>query len=223
MAKFEDNWDAKRGDIIYGVDEDRQKYSSRVSASASGSWYLMDQYNNNLLPGQKQFGKPGYPKSPDIEKLTTQKAGSSKNPTAADYLKYQKEAAHSALNLDELGKKYDGKEHPDSDPRYSRMIRRACKHGIEFVLRPESASHLHFVLDSLAKDNFQKVQLKVIEYGYTSYTYSELRFVYRNWEKFSVTGRIHFYINLEEVPPPWETNKEWKLQNMANPAKRSAA
>jgi hypothetical protein len=40
-----------------------------------------------------------------------------------------------ALNLIELGKKYDGKEHPDVDERYSRMIRRACKHGIEFVLR----------------------------------------------------------------------------------------
>jgi hypothetical protein len=37
--------------------------------------------------------------------------------------------------LIELGKKYDGKEHPDVDERYSRMIRRACKHGIEFVLR----------------------------------------------------------------------------------------
>jgi hypothetical protein len=218
--RFEDNWDAKRGDIIYGVDDDRQKYAPRVSASASASWYLMDQYNNALLPGQNQFGKGRYPKNPDIEKTAENKVKESKNPTAEDYLKYQKTAAHSALDLSQLGKKYDGKEPSNVDPRYSLMIRRACKHGIEFVLRPESQSHLHFVLDALVDDNFQKVQLKVIEYGYTSYTYSELRYVYRNWEKFEATGRVHFYINFEEVAAPWAV-KAWKLQNEANPAKRS--
>lgn len=220
--RFEDNWDAKRGDIIYGVDDDRQKYAPRVSASASGSWYLMDQYNNALLPGQKQFGKGGYQRAPDIEKTAENKVKESKNPAAADYLNYQKTATHSALALSQLDKRYDGKEPSGVDPRYSLMIRRACKHGIEFVLRPESQSHLHFVLDALANDNFQKVQLKVIEHGYTSYTYSELRYVYRNWEKFEATGRIHFYINFEEVAAPWRV-KAWKLQNEANPTKRNAA
>ncbi|MBI0328665.1 hypothetical protein [Burkholderia plantarii] len=218
---FTENWDAKRGDIIYGVDEDRTKYRGRMPASSNGSWFLMDQFNNNLLPGAKQFGKTGYPKNPDIATVAQGKVASSKNPAAADYLKYQKAAAHGALDLSQLDKRYDGKEPANADPRYSLMIRRACKHGIEFVLREEARSHLHFVLDSLASDNFQKVQLKVIEYGYTSYTYSELRYVYRNWDKFSATGRIHFYQNYEEVPAPWTVNA-WHLQNQANPAKRTA-
>lgn len=74
------------------------------------------------------------------------------------------------------------------------------------MLRAVARSHLHFVLDSLAADNFQKMQLKVIEYGYTSYTDSELRYEYRNRDKFNATGRIHFYQNHEEVPAPWTVN-----------------
>ncbi|MGG2041330.1 hypothetical protein [Burkholderia gladioli] len=68
---FTENWDPKRGDIINGVDEDRTKYRGRMPASSNGSSFLMDQFNNNLLPGAKQFGKTGYPKNPDVAPLSS--------------------------------------------------------------------------------------------------------------------------------------------------------
>lgn len=219
MATFIQNWDAKRGDIIYGMDEDRRNYLKRLPGGSTGSWKIMDEFNNALLPGKNQFGSEKFPKTPNLLELAENKTKLAKNPLAETYFQYQKTATKSALNIDQLAKKYDGKEQPGVDPRYSNMIRRACKHGIEFVLREDGISHLHFVLDKIAEDGYLKVKDKIVEHGYTAYTYSELRYIFKNWAKLSATKRIHFYINLEEVPPPWEV-AEWKLKNSANPAKK---
>ncbi len=216
MPKFEENWDASRGDILYGFSEDRDKYTPRVSASASGSWYIMDQYNNAILPGAKQFGNSYSKKTPDVATVAGSKVAQLKghNPATA-YVDYMKSAPKGPFNL--VDAKYPGKAEPSGDSRYSNMIRKACKHGIGFVLRDGAVSHLHFVLDKLSLDGFSKVQTKAIEHGYTAYTYSELRYVYKNWDKLQATGRIHFYIQFEEVPAPWLATP-WTLTN-SNPHK----
>jgi hypothetical protein len=216
MTTFSDNFNGKRGDVIYGTDEDRK---SALIKAKSSNFKIMDQYNNAYLPAKKQFKDANLNVYDKTKSKVEQARGQNKDPAQA-YLKTLHEHPKSALDINNLGAKYPGKAEPEINVAWSNMIRKACKHGMDFILREDCDAHLHFILDTLSEDNYIKVIMKQREYGYVAYTYSELRYLYKNWERLSQSDRIHFYIKLEEVPAPWLVNAWPKhLPNTANPMK----
>ncbi len=91
-------------------------------------------------------------------------------------------------------------------------IRRACKFGIAMVASDMAFAgcKVHFVLDG---QELQQVAQKTPRVGYggrtaVSITTSEVRYVFRNWDKLKST--VTFYVNLKSVAAPWE--QDWSLE-----------
>ncbi|WP_147426633.1 hypothetical protein [Trinickia fusca] len=97
--------------------------------------------------------------------------------------------------------------------RYSKAIRRACKHGIAMVARSELfRSHgcrVHFILDMLGDLGNIPMKLAPERTGgnYVPITYSELSFCFRYWR--DVRECVRFFVAGQEVNAPWESN--WRL------------
>ncbi|WP_127956806.1 PAAR domain-containing protein [Serratia microhaemolytica] len=79
----------------------------------------------------------------------------------------------------------------------SLMAKRSSKLGLEMTADEQATHKVHFILDRL---DLKKVVSKQGNYG-QSVTASELRYVYRNYER--LLGRLFFYRNGNNVPPPW--------------------
>ncbi|AEN67271.1 hypothetical protein Entas_4590 (plasmid) [Enterobacter soli] len=79
--------------------------------------------------------------------------------------------------------------------------KRGSKSGIEIIAQQPSQSHrkIHFILDGL---DVAGVVNKKIE----SITSSELRYIYRRWDR--LNGRIIFYFGGNVCPPPWTSPRE---------------
>jgi len=101
-----------------------------------------------------------------------------------------------------------------------KAIRRGCKYGLHMVARELNTDHpnaqIHFLLDGLnLQDAAKKTEVdKTIlpqrpnmMIKYIHITTTELRSACKYWKQFK-KNKIHFYINGEEVGPPWEN--EWK-------------
>jgi hypothetical protein len=90
--------------------------------------------------------------------------------------------------------------------RYRLAIRRSCKFGLEFVcMNSAKAIKIHFLLDGI---DLEKVGKKEAFSGNIPITTSELRFAFRAWDRLGPTGKILFYIDNQQVPPPWEKQKD---------------
>lgn len=94
---------------------------------------------------------------------------------------------------------------------YYLAIRRSCKYGLAYVCSTTSKQvKVHFALDEI---DLTKIAAKELHGNRLIVTGSELRFAYRNWDKFKVTGKILFYIEGDQVSAPWEqkTTEDAKL------------
>ncbi|VVE17161.1 hypothetical protein [Pandoraea anhela] len=101
-------------------------------------------------------------------------------------------------------------------------VRRKVKGGLEWATRVAD-KHVHFVLDSLDIDAVVNKNFSVdvpadasdnLAPGETknrAYTGAELRWVYRNREDPRVQKNVHFWMNRQQVPPPWQ---EYKKESM---------
>jgi hypothetical protein len=83
-------------------------------------------------------------------------------------------------------------------------IRRACKFGIEDAVTRRRC-RVHYVLDTITmQDVIDKKTFDLYSGGKgVPITTSELRFLFRNWNKYRGTGKIIFYRNFNECDPPW--------------------
>lgn len=80
--------------------------------------------------------------------------------------------------------------------RYYLAIRRACKFGIEHVASQASGALIHFILNRFDEgtgwsDVLNKKPVRAREREAVIITYSELRFVYKNWDQFKT--KVVFY------------------------------
>jgi hypothetical protein len=110
-------------------------------------------------------------------------------------------------------------------------IRRSCKFGIEYALSHSSSPMIHYVLDGMdmlkvaTKEWFDKTIPKSggsITFRKVSICTSELRYLFRNWGRISLTGRIKFYYNYTEIVPPWTDAFFKSAQQWAEYAQRMA-
>jgi thiamine pyrophosphokinase len=85
-------------------------------------------------------------------------------------------------------------------------IRRACKFGIEFAVTSHYKK-VHYVLDAITMTDVLNKTTFPLYSGKDGVpiTTSELRFLFRNWNRFKGTGRVVFYSGFNAVQPPWET------------------
>jgi hypothetical protein len=88
-----------------------------------------------------------------------------------------------------------------AEAREDKMIARKCKAGLAWMAA--KGGHVHFILDEMDID---KVIQKSYPYG-SSYTATELRWVYRNRFRLEVQRCVQFWNNGKPVIPPWETAK----------------
>lgn len=100
--------------------------------------------------------------------------------------------------------------------RYYLAIRRACKFGIDHVASQSGGALIHFILNRFDQgdgwaDVLNKKPINVRGREAVLITYSELRFVYKNWDRFK--AKVIFYrfvgtydnpTSFPSCPAPWE-------------------
>jgi hypothetical protein len=88
-------------------------------------------------------------------------------------------------------------------------IRRSCKFGIEHAVA--NGSRIHYALDEIGmpavvnKTTFDK-NVKGHQFQKIPICTTELRFLFRNWQRIGATNLVFFYRGFMTVPPPWQDN-----------------
>ena len=87
-------------------------------------------------------------------------------------------------------------------------IRRACKFGIEDAVTRRKC-RVHYVLDGITiADVVSKKTFDLYSGGQgVPITTSELRFLFRRWNRFRNTTKVIFYRNFTECDPPWTSEE----------------
>lgn len=214
MANFKDEFDGTT-DLIYGIGDQINRYivyklhgkkydkifganrAEAIEYKEECGWAIntFNVHLNNIDYMKNQSGlfgeyckalaastyKPGYksvpynPSGPTLEKL--------KKSNAALLPKAKREVLNAAFDL---------------------SVRRSCKFGIEFVTQ-KLAGKIHYVLDGM---NLEAVTTKARITNTSGYQKipictSELRFLFRNWNKFRGRGKVIFWENFDHALPPW--------------------
>jgi hypothetical protein len=91
----------------------------------------------------------------------------------------------------------------------SKITRRACKFGIEHILQLASNYNepclVHFILDEMVQTEVAAKQVKTNgdhQPRIVPITFSELRYVFRNWDR--LADKVVFYRNQKVCPAPWD-------------------
>ena len=234
-STFNENFDPFRGDIIYGTTGDRASYledfleseelerlqltSGKTFSITSRGFYVND-YNDPLT----------YTDYSDLDDLDirTRQPGVF-NPITPEFHQQQRNYIQDLIDsryspnrlirsswrdlakgdrrlLTQL------KETPQDQMRAAAMvlaIRRACKFGIEYVLRLPSNAYVHYILDEIDMVEVVRKEERPLWTGTTGVpiTTTELRFLFREW--YRLRGKnILFYRNRVTTQPPWETDPE---------------
>ena len=102
-------------------------------------------------------------------------------------------------------------------------IRRSCKFGIQYFTETRNV-RVHYLLDKMdpstivTKKTLHKVvrgknRAIVAEFDKVPICTSELRFIFRNWQRIKSGGKMLFYLSFNTCLAPWEnTAKAWKDQ-----------
>jgi hypothetical protein len=88
-------------------------------------------------------------------------------------------------------------------------IRRSCKFGIHYFVERNNAQ-LHYILDGMDVDAIVKKKQYTNEStgkGKVPICTSEVRYIFRHWERLQKTARLLFYLNFVTVPAPWDNNR----------------
>lgn len=227
IITFSQNFKADRGDLVYGISEERGKYICELYPgyevyNKNLPPLVIDVYNNNVSATvlmendvakvSRLVNKPGklvkkmlVPQNLDAE---VRKHRDGPNYLWSEYFhvgesnpKFNIAAIYKEVarhyNKDEYHELFTGM--PAVMGYVPKLLwKRGSKLGIEMTAQ-NSSHHLHFVLDGLSiKDIVNKTPPKG-----SSITASELRYAYRSRQR--LTGKIHFYQGGQEVDPPWES------------------
>lgn len=99
--------------------------------------------------------------------------------------------------------------------RAYKALRRVCKLGIAMVATEQSfaGAKILFVLDGLDMGMIARKEALPREgTSAAPITSSELRYVFRHWQR--LQGSVRFYVNGNQVDAPWDT--DWDLPNIAD-------
>ena len=218
MPHLADEFDAVRGDLIYGLDSARQDviYTDPrlVSAKASGAWFMINDFNNNTIlrsDTAKFYANPG-DKTTLGDQVSAIMGGVSqdKKKTAAPFVDgLYKRYPPSGVGKIPASKLVGEGRGDEATLRRNKMIRRSCKFGIEnLILNTPPGALIHFLLaglDPVAAANRVEYDDKV------PITFSEIRSVFRNWATYQ--ARVKFYddnYNLTPQPPWGQAPPEWR-------------
>jgi hypothetical protein len=87
-------------------------------------------------------------------------------------------------------------------------IRRSCKFGIHYFVERKSA-RLHYILDGMDVDAIvrkDRYTNEVTGKAKVPICTSEVRYIFRHWNRLSATNRLLFYLNFNTVEAPWSNN-----------------
>lgn len=202
------------GDLLYGLEDSRKKYISYIQDKLGERSNLLctaDRYNNKFLCKFEEKD------SEEIQELLKDgKIFSEAKPSASQASQNRPRPNLSNTDIDDAKKKEILKYAKDiveqikpryfNTPRHEKeLFKRFCKDAINYTIK--QGHKIHFLLDGVNID-----QVTAAEGGdpnRESYTSSELRYIYRNWEKFE--GHIIFYLNGKVTQSPWtkEDTQSW--------------
>lgn len=174
----------KNGDLLYGLEKEaRSKYIAAIERSIGhGALCTADRYNNQFLCTYAE------------KTLSEIKELMEKN-------KYREAVTQYSDDLTKNIKPgyFETKRSEEE------LFRRFCKDAIRYTI--EHGGKIHSLLDELESGAIARKE----EGLGTSFTASELRYIYRNWSK--LKDHVFFYEGGELAPAPWETTigrEEWK-------------
>jgi insecticidal toxin complex protein TccC len=207
-APIKSNYQSARGDLIYGLEDPRSDYIRYVKAAYFRDVlelpaFTIDSYNQAIFivtfnEAYKTAAKKQLLTNKVLKKLA--KAHSPHYVLWNEYFSIGKE--NKKFNIKRIYPRvYPG------DKKF--FVKKGSKLGIEMAA--SSQMHIHFTLDEL---DIESIVNKSGPRG-ASITASELRYVYRNWNR--LAGKIHFYRKNVEVVAPWiEDVSLWKAYKPKN-------
>lgn len=211
---FSDQFDARRGDLVYGRSDFRSAYLNEARKVFPKEWLIVDDYNNASILGANAIfvSDPGgvrpiayvaagdFDATTGVENIHDVKGYLDRLYAHPKYNPYRTLAAPEDKIAREHGRS------PEESVEWL-MIRRACKFGIEWIVGNGGGAQIHFVLDGLDMDAItRKEAVKIgqrVEAA-TPITTSELCSVYRRWARPGFAQRVAFYEAMRECRPPWE-------------------
>ncbi|MGN5575485.1 type VI secretion system tip protein VgrG [Enterobacter sp. Lyrl_3] len=235
---FSGNYDASRGDLIYGLEKPRSEYIHDIYPGYSPENkqcppLVIDVYNNNVsksvtesVSQDKLIRLRGKRKSlmrvlrvpDDIEETVTKKTGGADSKYLwSDY--FSVGDVNPKFNIKKIYKevrKHYGKDdyhtlYTDAPGIAGYAPKLLWKRGSKLGIEMVARGdnfHLHFILDGL---DMNCVINKIPPHG-QSVTASELRYAYRNRER--LKGKIFFYEKKVRCPAPWESpENDWQSYN----------
>jgi len=214
-------FDPYRGDLVYGFAADRTSFYEHVEQRAPDTsalklffdrdgydpaWIQVDHYNDTLFGGSQLFKD----KPQDVADIASQVQDS--------WIKYfwEEMSKHrfsplEAFNTPDAKRNKEGWKDLAED-RYYLAIRRGCKFGIEHILSQHIAAQgakIHFLLDRFHRSNGERMVAATYKEPSdargrisVSITYSEIRYIYRNWGR--LKDSIEFYYDFISAVAPWE-------------------
>jgi len=89
-------------------------------------------------------------------------------------------------------------------------IRRACKFGLEDAVSRRKSTCVHYILDEITMQDVTDKKTFPLYSGGTGVpiTTSELRFLFRNWNRYRNSGKIIFYRAFNVCAAPWSTDAQ---------------
>lgn len=241
MPDLAENFNMMRGDLLYGQARDRGHAQQYLMANhddgqiigaaiAAGAWITVDNYNYGLDAQQAYLLDEGRldqaMKDKRYEQYQQLEVAVGHNDNFREYI-LKRSAFWSQLEGNRLGPlevlnapadKLSAEGWTDLwNNRYYLAIRRACKFGIEHVAAGAGRGRIHFVLNRFDQgrgwiDVLMKNPIDIRGRISMLITYSELRYVYKNWNSFQ--NRLTFYryqtglggniVSFPECPAPWE-------------------
>ena len=206
-------------DLVYGRSENRMYYLGRLKGRShlsefmSEHWVTIDRYNDESILQLKKFKSPEHILG-NVDELVKD------HPKVKAYWdelkKHPRFSPVTVFQADRQKLEREGgtqmasfiKATPTDHNQHMLAIRRACKFGVDYVVN-FTKGRVHFVLDGI--EDLDVVSKKGIEIDpafpdYSPITSTELRSIYRNWDK--VKHRVLFYRHGVTVDPPWEAEPE---------------
>ncbi|CAA0104607.1 Uncharacterised protein [BD1-7 clade bacterium] len=194
---FSEPWNTtyERGDMIYGLKEERTNYMFTVNAfehSIGDPTRFIDLFAGTTIEKEGVFKKKIWPVwCGDV------------NQEFLDFMQNHPKY-HTALRP--LTGRSSGEEEVEGK---SDDVGRKVKGGIEWMVSRNDADrhHLHFILDGIDFDlvaSKRQIIKPGMRHSEPSYTSVELRWLYRNRHEANVKLNVQFWINSVPCGPPWE-------------------
>lgn len=215
MREFVKEFDPARGDLIYGRSTVRDVYEQTYATDTQrdaiklGAWVRIDDWNNDTaLNALKETEDPNELLSKSLEYA---KYAEDNNITQRDLQGYSTGLFASRYSpvraLAEPPQKHDQENAATKLGNLQfRIIRKACKFGIDHLVSTMGAAQVHFAIDDInMADVVQKAKFggQDRKAPAVPITTSELRSIYRKWHHPAYPLHIIFYDKGQEVPAPW--------------------